>query len=178
MNESLPNFETVIEAHHDTIYRYLWRLLEGASRSDASDAAHDLTQEVFMRAYRAYSRLRAGSNVRAWLYKIATNCAYSSFERDRHTARQMAPLLDEHDSVSDQDTLQPDAQFLADETLDEIRAGISRLPAKQRAALIMRYVQELGYSEIAEALACSEDSARANVYQAIKRLRLMLVEHA
>jgi RNA polymerase sigma-70 factor (ECF subfamily) len=176
MNESLPRFEDLIEAHHDEIYRYLWRLLDGGNRSNASVEAHDLTQEVFMRAYRAYGRLRPGSNVRAWLYKIATNCAYTALERDRRTSGQDMALDDEHDVLADEVDGRPEAQFIAGESIEAVRKAIGGLPTKQRAALVMRYVQELEYEQIADALGCSEDSARANVYQAVKRLRVVLTE--
>ena len=176
MTASAPNFERVIEIYHDEIYRSIWRMLNGASRSDAADEAYDLAQEVFMRAYRAYQRLRPDSNIRAWLYKIATNCVYSAFEQDRRKWAKDIPLIDEHDDVSDIAALQPDIQFLADESMKTVRRAIDDLPPKQRAGLLMRYIQELEYPDIAEALGCSEDSARANVYQAIKRLRMTLAE--
>jgi RNA polymerase sigma-70 factor (ECF subfamily) len=176
MTASAPNFERVIETYHDEIYRYIWRMLNGASRSDAANEAHDLAQEVFMRAYRAYPRLRPGSNIRAWLYKIATNCVYSAFEQDRRKWARDIPLIDERDDVSDDVALQPDIRFLVDESMEMVRRAIDELPPKQRAGLLMRYIQELDYPEIAEALGCSEDSARANVYQAIKRLRAALAE--
>ena len=60
-----------------------------------------------------------------------------------------------------------------------IRRSIACLPAKQQMAVMLRHVQGLDYAEIAEALECSEDSARANVYQAVRRLRRELekVQH-
>jgi RNA polymerase sigma-70 factor (ECF subfamily) len=176
MNESMPRFEALIEAHHDELYRYIWRMLNTANRSDAPEEAGDLTQETFVRAYRAYPRLRADSNIRAWLYKIATNCVYSAFKRDKRRFATALPLLDEHDSILEDVSLAPDMQFLAGEAMDTIREAIVELPDKQRAALLMRYVQEMDYGEVAEALNCSEDSARANVYQAIKHLRVRLVD--
>jgi RNA polymerase sigma-70 factor (ECF subfamily) len=57
-----------------------------------------------------------------------------------------------------------------------IRRSIASLPAKQQMAVVLRHVQGLDYAEIAEALECSEDSARANVYQAIRRLRRELAK--
>lgn len=161
MTVTLPRFEVLIADHHDEIFRYLWRLLD--SGGHAHDA-EDLTQEVFMRAYRAYDRLRPNSNVRAWLYKIATNCAYTTLKRAKHDP---LPLIDDAPDVR----LQPHQQVSHNETLAEIQGAIETLPPKQRAALIMRYLQELDYAEIADALNCSEDSARANVYQALRRLR-------
>lgn len=161
MTSTLPCFEVLIDNHHDEIFRYLWRLLNSGN---CADQAEDLTQEVFMRAYGAYDRLRPDSNVRAWLYKIATNCAYTSLKHARHDP---LPLIDE----APDGRLQPHQQVSHNETLAEIQGAIEILPPKQRAALIMRYLQELDYAEIADALNCSEDSARANVYQALRRLR-------
>src|SRR3989337_3220735 len=70
-------FEELIERHHDEIFAYVWRLLAGDRSSDRKTEAEDLVQEVYLRAYRNFPHLRANTNHRAWLYKIATNCAYS-----------------------------------------------------------------------------------------------------
>lgn len=168
MTSTLPCFEVLIDNHHDEIFRYLWRLLDSGGYAHE---AEDLTQEVFIRAYRAYDRLRPDSNVRAWLYKIATNCAYTTLKQSK---RDPLPLIDE----APDGRLQPHQQVSHDETLTEIQDAIEILPPKQRAALIMRYLQELDYAEIANVLNCSEDSARANVYQAIRRLRRDLVNES
>lgn len=166
MTHSLPRFETLIERYHDEIYRYLWRLLDGSG--GAADA-EDLTQEVFMRAYRAFVRLKPDSNVRAWLYKIATNCAYTFLKRNRHQA-QLIPLDDKTQSVADDAPSHHD-QLVLQESVEMLRQAVGDLPPKQQAALVMRYIQELGYAEIAAVMGCSEEAARANVYQAIHRLR-------
>ena len=65
----LQSFETVVTGHHAEIYRYLLRV---TSRSGDAD---DLSQETFLRAYRAWGGLDDGANVRAWLFTIATNLA-------------------------------------------------------------------------------------------------------
>jgi RNA polymerase sigma-70 factor, ECF subfamily len=173
MTSSLPRFEDLLEAHHDEIYGYLWRLLDGASRADAAIEAQDLTQETFMRAYRAYPRLAANSNTRAWLYKIATNNATSHFRRNG----RMAALNDEADDLPAPVGERPEAMVTFSESVGEVQAAAATLPPKQRAALAMRYGQEMNYDEIAAALGCSEDSARAHVYQALKRLRTTLGGH-
>lgn len=169
-------FETLIEDYHDEIFRYLWRLLHGASQGDRALEAQDLAQEVFLRAYRAFGRLRRDSNHRAWLYKIATNCAYSALKRGqrqlRHNAASPAAPL----SIPDDAGQSPDGQLARDETLAAVRAAIAALPPKQQAAVVLRHVQGLDYNEIAQALDCSQDSARANVYQGLRRLRRELGE--
>jgi RNA polymerase sigma-70 factor (ECF subfamily) len=168
-------FETLIDQYHDEIYAYLWRLL--ATSPDPAVEAQDLVQEVFLRAYRAYSRLPASSNYRAWLYKIATNCANTALRRGQHMARNA------HDSPGEAFPDLPDSAptphdlVTGAETLDGVRAAIDDLPFKQRTALVMRYVQGVDYDGIAEALGCSSESARANVYQAVRQLRRRLAGH-
>ena len=157
-------FEDLITTHHDEIYRYVYRLLYAAG--SAADA-EDVTQEVFERAYRAYGRLPQDSNVRAWLYKIATNCCNTALKRLSRHYRRTADL----DAMPPDHSSSPEQHLVFGEALNSIRAAISELPSKQRSALIMRYLVELPYNEIAEALGCSQDSARANVHQALKRLR-------
>jgi RNA polymerase sigma-70 factor (ECF subfamily) len=174
MREPPARFEVLIERHHDEVYRYLWRLLSSSGRSDAADLAQDLTQDVFMRAFRAYGRLRPGSNHRAWLYKIATNCGYTALKQEK---RLPDSLIDDeaHAIIANVDRT-PDRQVVQDEALEKVQRSIHSLPRKQGAAVVMRYLQELDYSEIAEALECSTDSARANVYQGLRRLRQELNE--
>jgi RNA polymerase sigma-70 factor (ECF subfamily) len=165
-------FETLIERYHDEIYRYLWRLLNGAGRTDSDLEAQDLSQEVFLRAYRAFGRLRRDSNHRAWLYKIATHCAYTALKQGQRQDDHSGPF-EVHETLAGAEP-SPEHQVDVDETLEMVRRAIAILPSKQRAAVVLRHVQGLDYAVIAQALDCSEDSARANVYQALRRLRRTL----
>jgi RNA polymerase sigma-70 factor (ECF subfamily) len=169
-------FETLIERYHDEIYRYLWQLLASSRTADDAIEAQDLTQEVFLRAYQALGRVRPGSNYRAWLYKIATNCAYTLLKRSQRHITDALP--EEDDFLVDPAGLPPAQQVALQETQATLQAAITLLPVKQQAAVIMRYLHELSYEDIAEALNCSLDSARANVYQATRRLRRELEQQA
>lgn len=156
-----PEFEALVNAHSAEIFAYLWRML----RQTAD--AEDCLQETFLRAYRAYPRLNGQANYRAWLYKIATNTARTHLKRRTRSTERTTDL--------DPELLRVDAS-LTDEldrkqTLALIAQAVEALPHQQRVALIMRNYQELSYSAIAEALDCTEDAARANVYQALKKLR-------
>jgi RNA polymerase sigma-70 factor (ECF subfamily) len=166
-------FETLIELHHDEIYRYLWRLLRSAGRSDSEMEAQDLAQEVFLRAYKAFGRLRPDSNHRAWLYKIATNRAYTALKRGNMHLDETWEQAGQY--IADGNP-SPEQQAVWGETLYAVRRGAATLPPKQQAAVVLRYGQELSYAEIAQALDCSEDSARANVYQGVRRLRQDLAQ--
>ncbi len=165
-------FEDLIEAHHDEIHHYLWRWALTSEGSDPEADAQDLTQETFLRAFDAFERLRPGSNYRAWLYKIATNCAHSAWRKAGRTPlvlEAVAELLPDPASVT------PEQHALERGRAASLRLALANLPVKQQAAVTLRHLQGLDYDAIAAALACSEDSARANVYQGLKKLRQRLV---
>jgi len=159
-----PDFEELVEKHSGELCAYLWRLT-----GDEADA-HDCLQDTFLRAFRAYDRLQDFSNLRAWLYKIATNTARTQYARDNR--RQAEPLLDP--IASGEKAV--DLQVMEKTQLAAVKHAVMELPVRQRAALMMRKYQELEYAEIAEALDCSEETARANVYQALKKLREQFAE--
>jgi RNA polymerase sigma factor (sigma-70 family) len=130
----------------------------------------DCFQETFLSALRAYPKLRNGDNLRGWVLAIATRKAIDS-ARSRHRRAapvgEMAELLDAR--------LGPalEVEFEAfNGSIDEPLWGdIQALPPMQRVALVHRILLDRPYTELAAAMGCSVDSARANVYQAIKKLR-------
>src|SRR6516162_882337 len=85
-------FEELIERHHDEIFTYLWRLLGKDGLRDRAMDVEDLVQDVFLRAYESFATLRPNSNYRAWLYKIATHCAYTQLRRTKHRRDKLAGL--------------------------------------------------------------------------------------
>jgi RNA polymerase sigma-70 factor (ECF subfamily) len=133
---------------------------------DAPDA-EDCLQETFLRAFRSYGRVRAGTNYRAWLYKIATNTARSHWKRKRRSEISTSDL--DPDLQSGEMSVANRVEQKA--LLAEVTRAVEALPDQQRAALIMRKYQELSYAEIAAALECTESAARANVYQAVRKLQ-------
>ncbi len=157
-----PDFDELVEQHSAEIFAYIWRMLR-----DTRDA-EDCLQEAFLRAFRTYGRVQTGTNYRAWLYKIATNTAHSHWKRRKRS--------EAHTTEIDPDR-QADEMSVADRVerkalLAAVARAVDALPDQQRAALIMRKYQELSYAEIASALDCTEAAARANVYQAVKKLQL------
>jgi RNA polymerase sigma-70 factor (ECF subfamily) len=165
-------FEELIERHHDEILAYLWRLMGNDGRRDAATDVEDLTQDVFLHAYDSFAGLRPNSNHRAWLYKIATHCAFTQFRRMKHRRDKLSLLKRsavELETASDDSSSRKDME-------QRVRALVNGLPAKQKACVTLRYLQDLDYPEIAQILSCSQEGARANVYQAIRHLRLALEE--
>jgi len=155
-NNTTIEFDTLVANHSQEIYAYLWRMFR--DRQDTEDAF----QDAFLRAFRAYPRLPENANQRAWLYKIATNVAFTHLKRRSKTLSRITEIAD----------LPSTDVWIPTDFLMEVLAEVKALPEKQRAALIMRNYQGLAYLEIGAVLDCSPDSARANVYQAIKKLRL------
>jgi len=153
----------MVENHSREIYISLWRMLR-----DPQDA-EDALQESFIRAFRGFPRLRDDSNLRAWLYKIATNVANTQLKKRTRLESRTVDL---------NETILPLSEPIADEDerLTSVLAAVESLPSKQRTALLLRNYQGFDYPVIAKILNCSEDSARANVYQAVKKLRKLFVE--
>jgi RNA polymerase sigma-70 factor (ECF subfamily) len=161
-------FDTVVSTHHGEIFRYLRRISWRAGEAD------DLSQETFLRAYRAWRGLAPEANVRAWLFTIATNVYRNHVRSERrrqaaHATMRTTRLELELDG--------PEEEAMAGEMKTLTEAAIRRLPLKQRLAFILRKLHELDYDAIARSLECSPDSARAHVFQALRKIRTTLNGH-
>src|SRR4029434_9389030 len=143
--------EYLIERHHDEIFAYLWRLMGNDGRRDAATDVEDLTQDVFLRAYDSFAGLRPNSNHRAWLYKIATHCAYTQLRRMKHRRDKLSLL--KH-SAAELETASDDSSSRKDME-QRVRALVNELPAKQKACVSLRYLQDRDYTEIAQIPHCS-----------------------
>lgn len=159
-------FDQIVRRHEREIMRYLLRV-----SGDRDDAA-DLFQETWLRAYRAYPRLEPASDIRPWLFAIAVNLCRN---RARDGARRARV------SVAGDNEKLVDGIRRVHRSLNEndgyaaihMRELMSALPAKQREALHLRYFAGLDYLAIAAAMDCSQQSARANVSQAMRKLKSM-----
>ncbi len=159
---SEDGFEAVVAAHHGEIYRYLRRATGRASEAD------DLSQETFLRAFRAYRSLPPDANVRAWLFAIATNLCRNRFRAGKRQRRALEAVRAERSDVDGQG---PEAEMLFSETRTRIEAIVAGLPLKQRLAFTLRKIHDLDYEAIARSLHCSTESARAHVFQALRKIR-------
>ncbi len=142
----IPPFERFYLEHRDEILRYLRRLL--------GQRAEDAWQETFLRALRAYGRLRHGRHLRAWVFTIATNVAM-----DELRAKPTLPLSGEPVVELERDAFR------------ELEHLTGELPPTERAAVVLRYGYDLPYAQIADALGSSEDAARAAASSGVRRLR-------
>jgi RNA polymerase sigma-70 factor (ECF subfamily) len=154
------SFSVLIERYGDEIYRYAWHLARNQADAD------DLYQETLLKAFRAYTRLPADANHRACLYKIASNTFISDLRKRRDHALTDTMEYQLADPAPD-----PVSGIDARDLLSDVEVFVNQLPPKQRMALVLRKYQNLGYDQIATALNSSEDAARANVHEALRKLR-------
>jgi len=151
--------ETLFSKHHGEIYAYLLRMLRDP------ELAADLTQDAFVKAYRAYDTLEKGENARAWLYQIAHRVALDNLRRRRIV--RFIPFTGESKGSS------PSAERLVmDGRLSgPLERALARIPERQRAALLLAEVHDLTGLELAAALGISHVAARALLTRARQGLR-------
>jgi RNA polymerase sigma factor (sigma-70 family) len=154
---AIPPFQSFLEDHRTLVYRFLLA-------SVGAEEADDCFQETFLAALRAYPELRNGENLTGWILTIATRKA---IDAGRGRSRRPIPLADPADAV---DPPGP-AEGEAFDRTNPLWAAVRALPGRQRAAVVHRFVLDRSYADIARAMECSEETARANVYQGLKRLR-------
>jgi RNA polymerase sigma factor (sigma-70 family) len=148
----LPPFEHLIDEHAPELHRFLVALVGPTD-------AEDCLQETYMSALRAYPRLSHGDNLRAWLYTIAQRKATDVVRR---RMRRPARDLDGVELAGPPAPEPPD---------DGLWHTVRALPAKQRTAIVHRFVLDLAYSEIGARMGTSEEAARQNVSAGLRRLR-------
>jgi RNA polymerase sigma factor (sigma-70 family) len=150
---TLPPFQRLLDDHGRDVHRFLIATV-------GRDGADDCYQETFLSALRAYPRLRDASNLRAWLLTIAH---HKAIDHLRARARQAIPVAEPPDrALTVAPTPVPDGLWEA----------VRELPDKQRTALALRYVVDAPYDEISRLMQTTEEAARRNVHEALKRLRL------
>ena len=144
---TLPPFERFYDEHREEIYAFLLRRL-------VRERAEDAFQETFLRALRAYPKLRHAEHLRAWAYTIASRIAIDEHRRPRADAD-----LPELASLDGRPAF-AQLEHLADE-----------LPPTERAAVVLRYGYDLEYTEIGVALGSNATAARQAASAGIRRLR-------
>jgi len=161
MGVPLPPFEKVVADHGAVVMRVCRALLGG---SDADDA----WSETFLAALRAYPDLRPDSNVRGWLVTIAHNKA---IDVHRRAARSPRPTADVPERGT-KDTVPAGGGVVS----AELATAVRRLPPKQRHAVVLRYLADLAYADVAAALGSTEAAARRSAADGIGALRAVLAD--
>jgi RNA polymerase sigma factor (sigma-70 family) len=159
VSEPQPPFQRFLDEHRDLVWRFLVSSVGAAE-------AEDCFQETFIAALRAYPRLRADSNMRAWVMTIAHNKA---LDCHRARSRHATPLAEPAAAVSSLGAAQP----APEQTLSDARLwdAVGALPERQRSAVVLRYLGDLPHRDIAAAIGCSEEAARRSLHEGLVKLR-------
>jgi RNA polymerase sigma factor (sigma-70 family) len=152
----LPPFQALLDAHGRDVHRFL---IAQVGRGDADDCY----QETWLAALRAYPRLADASNLRAWILTIAHRKA---IDHARSRARRAVPVAEVAEAEPD-----PAPPPLPEAGENGLWAQVAALPAKQRTAVALRFVADAAYTEIGAVMQTSEEAARRNVHEGLKRLR-------
>jgi RNA polymerase sigma factor (sigma-70 family) len=151
----LPPFQQLLDSHGRDVHRFL---VATVGFTDADDCY----QETWIAALRAYPRLRDASNLRGWILTVAHRKA---IDHVRSRRRQAIPVADVPERASTPAVPLLDGQA-------ELWAHVRELPAKQRAAVALRFVTDAGYDEISGVMGTTQEAARRNVHEGLKRLRM------
>lgn len=165
-------FPAFVRQFQDGIYSGVRRFVPSAPD------AEDVTQETFVRAYQAlqtYESERIGNmRLGPWLWTIALNlCRNAARTRARKPTPQ--PLDSSPEPPGGTDTAEMAVESATDE---EWQTRLAALPAPLRAAVVLRHVVGLSYSEMAEALGRPEGTIKSDVHRGLKRLQAMLEEES
>lgn len=156
-------FRQLVEAYQTPAYRL-------AARMCGPDSAEDVTQEAFLAAWRALPEFRGDCRFSTWLYRLVSNAAIDCLRREK-----------KHRDTGDVDDLElpdggPSLQEQAErsDTRDAVRRALDGLSPEHRQVLLLRFMQELDYGEIARALNVSEGTVKSRINRAKSKLREVL----
>lgn len=169
---NVNDFEKLVTAYEKNVYNIALRMV-----GDPEDAA-DMTQETFIKAYRALSSFRGDSKFSSWLYRIASNvCLDFLRSRSRHPQVSLS-TVDEDDRATFElpDMRQnPEEQLMKKLGMESVRRGLEQLPEQQRQILVLRELGGLSYAELAQTLGLEEGTVKSRIFRARKRLCALLL---
>ena len=157
-------FESLVRAHQRMIHALTYRMT--GSLADAED----LAQETFVRAYRQLDSFEGTAKFSSWLYRIAVNVCLNWRQRERRREQVHADWAESNEALNAEGVPGP-----ADDTLSqEVQAALMKLPAKQRAAVVLTVYDGRNHAEAAKILGCSETTVSWRIFSARRKLKRLL----
>ena len=178
MKDRRKQFEAMALPHLDVLYATALRLC----RNEGD--AEDLVQDAMVKAYRFFDRFEAGSNGRAWLFKVMINLFYNRY-RQGQRERRVVEDADRDElhgrfiaDASVRAWRDPESEVLDRMTREDVSKALERLPADYRAVVVLSDVEGFLYREIGEILDCPIGTVMSRLFRGRRLLRGMLAEHA
>ena len=157
-------FETLIRNHQRMIHSLTFRMT--GSTADAED----LAQETFIRAYEQIGAFRGTSKFSTWLYRIAVNTCLNWRQSETRRFQLHQDCAEEISGRSPNGETPPAHAHSS----QQIQAALLKLPAKQRAAIVLTIYDGLNHAEAAQVLGCSETTVSWRVFAARRKLKRCL----
>ena len=156
-------FDVLVTRHRRAVYQVCYRFV-----NNHEDAA-DLTQDTFVRAWKALASFRGQARFSTWVHRIAVNVSLNkvSLKTPRSEAADFDTMADTREPAPGESLLVAERQAL-------VRQAVAALPPSQRAALILRTYHELSHQEVADIVGTSVGAVKANVFHALANLRKRL----
>ena len=152
-------FAELVDRYQPRLRYYLRKMLRAPHQGETADSAVDDTlQEVWLDVFRAIPRLADAEAFRAWLYRIARDRAFRTF---RHRPPPHRPL----DEAALPDTAAGEPRF-TEEDAQRIHAALDELAAEHREVVVLRYIEEMSYDEIAGVVGCPVGTVRSRLHYA------------
>jgi len=168
------DFDEIVRRHQRRVYRFLFMLLRDAHEAD------NLTQECFLRAYQSLATFRGESSLETWLLRIAANLVRDhACNRKRSFWKRLLGMGDDEHSAAARVASphpSPEQQLLAREDVQAIWRAVDELSEQQRAVFLLRFVEGLELSEIAETLSLRVGSVKSHLFRALQSVRARLKE--
>src|SRR5579859_2253202 len=165
-------------AHLDAMYAVACKLTRNPTE------AEDLVQDAFVKATRARQQFQAGTNLKAWLFRILTNTFINKYrrgglERSVFDGPDADPLADGWVSASTMRQLrEPETLALMPLVEHEIQRALDALPTEFRLAVVLCDVEEFSYEEIAQIMGCPIGTVMSRLHRGRKLLQRTLYNHA
>ncbi|SMB91034.1 RNA polymerase sigma factor [Deinococcus hopiensis] len=157
-----------VSAYEGRLYGYLYRL-EGNSED-----ALDLTQEVFYRAWRSIGTFRPGERVLPWLYQVARNTQIESHRRKQLQRFSLEEAREEVGFEVTSGARSPVQNAESADAQDRVQRALMQLPEEYREAVVLRFVEDLAYDEIARIQGVAVGTAKSRVFRAKEQLAELL----
>lgn len=159
-------FNDLVSRLEGPLYKFVYRYIGDA------EAARDVCQEAFIRAYTNLDRFRGQAKFSSWLYQIALNVCRSEFRKQM--ARPAVSLQDEeqhaHLRLVPSDGAPPDEEAMRLQRARALQRALSRLPEEQRTVIILKEYHGLKFREIAEILGTPESTVKSRLYHGFETL--------
>jgi RNA polymerase sigma factor (sigma-70 family) len=163
-------FKHVFETHQDRIYNTILYMIQ------SNEEAKDLTQEVFVDVFLSIENFKAQSKLSTWIYRIAVNKALN-YQRFKKAKKRLGTVLSIFNlSLIDDapDFVHPGILLENKELSETLYKAIYELPDKQKTAFVLRQLEDLSYTEIAEVMQTTTPSVESLLFRAKQNLQKIL----